>query len=476
MLCLYDDVPGVIGRVGTLFGEAGINIARHDRLAQPARRQGADGAHGRLGAVAGARRAIRGEGFDDARVIELGPVATRLARRGPRGSSRDRSRTAPGTSRRSGSAAVRDDALDVACSWPGASRNVVGSARTSSYSSRLAATRCVQLGSAHSQTNSVARPRSAPRSRRCARSRPGTALRSRALFESFTSSPFAVSSPGWKTHECVRGYGSAVERWPEPVARVAAVLQSAAWTRGSRSSRKGRRPRARRQRPSAASRAQIVKSLVFIATAARRSRSFPATGGPTRRRSPPAPAPRHARVARPEEVVAATGFEPGGVAPFPAAGRLAGLIAAELLAHEQRLDRRRLRAPHGRARAARPRAAHASASRGSDIGPTWGYSSRPGTIRRSAPRLKGRAADAGDEEDLDERRAGRLGRRDGPRRHARPALRLWRLRRHPRLRDRARHVRLPPDRSPRAAAPLGAAPLPGASRTRSRSCGPRPGT
>src|SRR5213076_2815808 len=27
VLCLYDDVPGVIGRVGTLFGEAGVNIA-----------------------------------------------------------------------------------------------------------------------------------------------------------------------------------------------------------------------------------------------------------------------------------------------------------------------------------------------------------------------------------------------------------------------------------------------------------------
>ena len=25
--CCYDDVPGVIGRVGTLFGEAGVNIA-----------------------------------------------------------------------------------------------------------------------------------------------------------------------------------------------------------------------------------------------------------------------------------------------------------------------------------------------------------------------------------------------------------------------------------------------------------------
>ena len=26
-LLLYDDVPGVIGRVGMLFGEAGVNIA-----------------------------------------------------------------------------------------------------------------------------------------------------------------------------------------------------------------------------------------------------------------------------------------------------------------------------------------------------------------------------------------------------------------------------------------------------------------
>ena len=27
VLFVYDDVPGVIGRIGTLFGEAGINIA-----------------------------------------------------------------------------------------------------------------------------------------------------------------------------------------------------------------------------------------------------------------------------------------------------------------------------------------------------------------------------------------------------------------------------------------------------------------
>ena len=40
----YDDVPGVIGRVGTLFGEAGVNIANMAVSRTPPRRQGADGA------------------------------------------------------------------------------------------------------------------------------------------------------------------------------------------------------------------------------------------------------------------------------------------------------------------------------------------------------------------------------------------------------------------------------------------------
>ena len=43
VLCRYDDVPGVIGRVGTLFGEAGVNIANMT-VSRTARRQGADGA------------------------------------------------------------------------------------------------------------------------------------------------------------------------------------------------------------------------------------------------------------------------------------------------------------------------------------------------------------------------------------------------------------------------------------------------
>ena len=44
---------------------------------------------------------------------------------------------------------------------------------------------------------------------------------------------------------------------------------------------------------------------------------------------------RAARVARPDEVLAATGFEPGGVAPFPAPGVSQVLMATELLAHER---------------------------------------------------------------------------------------------------------------------------------------------
>ena len=71
VLCLYDDVPGVIGRVGTLFGEAGVNIA------------GMTVSRGTRGGKALMALTIdslpppelvtrlHGEGYDDAHVIEL---------------------------------------------------------------------------------------------------------------------------------------------------------------------------------------------------------------------------------------------------------------------------------------------------------------------------------------------------------------------------------------------------------------------
>jgi D-3-phosphoglycerate dehydrogenase len=75
VLFRYDDVPGVIGRVGTLFGEAGVNIAN---MTVSRTRRG-----GKALMVLTVDQQpppdlverVRAEGFDDARVIELGPVA-----------------------------------------------------------------------------------------------------------------------------------------------------------------------------------------------------------------------------------------------------------------------------------------------------------------------------------------------------------------------------------------------------------------
>ncbi len=67
----YDDVPGVIGRVGTLFGEAGVNIAN---MAVSRTRRGGKA----LMALSldtepppEVVESVRAQGFDDARVISL---------------------------------------------------------------------------------------------------------------------------------------------------------------------------------------------------------------------------------------------------------------------------------------------------------------------------------------------------------------------------------------------------------------------
>jgi D-3-phosphoglycerate dehydrogenase len=75
VLLRYDDVPGVVGRVGTLFGDAGVNIAN---MTVSRTRRG-DKALMVLTVdteppVEVVER-IRGAGFDDARVLGLGPVA-----------------------------------------------------------------------------------------------------------------------------------------------------------------------------------------------------------------------------------------------------------------------------------------------------------------------------------------------------------------------------------------------------------------
>jgi D-3-phosphoglycerate dehydrogenase len=74
VLCRYDDVPGVIGRVGTMFGEAGINIA--GMTVSRSRQSGKALMALTVDSAPPPElvERLRGEGFDDARVLELGPV------------------------------------------------------------------------------------------------------------------------------------------------------------------------------------------------------------------------------------------------------------------------------------------------------------------------------------------------------------------------------------------------------------------
>jgi D-3-phosphoglycerate dehydrogenase len=68
----YDDVPGVIGRVGTLFGDAGVNIA--NMTVSRTRRGGKALMALSIDAPAPPElvERVRSEGFDDARFISLG--------------------------------------------------------------------------------------------------------------------------------------------------------------------------------------------------------------------------------------------------------------------------------------------------------------------------------------------------------------------------------------------------------------------
>jgi len=121
--------------------------------------------------------------------------------------------------------------------------------------------------------------------------------------------------------------------WPEPVERVAEVLRAAAVD--SRVEEfAGGTPTARAAAEAAGCElAQIVKSLVLVCDGAYVLALVPGD----RRADEDAIAAiletEHVRVATPDEVVHATGFEPGGVAPFPQRAITRTLIDRGLLGH-----------------------------------------------------------------------------------------------------------------------------------------------
>jgi len=130
-------------------------------------------------------------------------------------------------------------------------------------------------------------------------------------------------------------YGPLMERWPEPVARVAEVLKRSGVDSRVEEFPEGTPTASAAAKAVGASRAQIVKSLLFICDGRPTLALVPGDRRADETKVAAAAGARAARVARLDEVVAATGFEPGGVAPFPAPGVFQVLIARELLAHER---------------------------------------------------------------------------------------------------------------------------------------------
>ena len=145
--------------------------------------------------------------------------------------------------------------------------------------------------------------------------------------------------PGMQTADRSTGlrerYVACMERWPEPVARVAEVLKCSGVDARVEEFPEGTPTAGAAAKAVGSSRAQIVKSLVFVCDGRPMLALVPGDRRADENKVAAAAGTKYARVARPDEVLAATGFEPGGVAPFPAPGIAQVLIARELLVHER---------------------------------------------------------------------------------------------------------------------------------------------
>jgi prolyl-tRNA editing enzyme YbaK/EbsC (Cys-tRNA(Pro) deacylase) len=126
-----------------------------------------------------------------------------------------------------------------------------------------------------------------------------------------------------------------MERWPEPVERVAQVLRRSGVDARVEEFPEGTPTASAAAQAVGSARAQIVKSLLFVCDGRPTLALVPGDRRADEVKVAAAAGARSALVARAEEVLAATGFEPGGVAPFPAPGVAQVLIAEELLAHDR---------------------------------------------------------------------------------------------------------------------------------------------
>ena len=129
-------------------------------------------------------------------------------------------------------------------------------------------------------------------------------------------------------------YGGEVDTWPEPVERVAAVLRAAAVDARVEEFADETPSAGAAARAAGCKRSEIVKSLVFVCDQRPVLALVPGDKRVDAARLSAAAGAGYARVAKPEEVRSATGFEPGGVAPFPAPNVARVLMDRSLLRHE----------------------------------------------------------------------------------------------------------------------------------------------
>jgi prolyl-tRNA editing enzyme YbaK/EbsC (Cys-tRNA(Pro) deacylase) len=125
------------------------------------------------------------------------------------------------------------------------------------------------------------------------------------------------------------------ERWPEAVERVAAVLRDSGIDARVEEFRAGTPTASDAAKAVGASLNQIVKSLLFICDGRPTLALVPGDRRADEAKVAAVAGTKAARIAKPEEVLAVTGFGPGGVAPFPAPAVTQVLIQPELLGHEQ---------------------------------------------------------------------------------------------------------------------------------------------
>jgi prolyl-tRNA editing enzyme YbaK/EbsC (Cys-tRNA(Pro) deacylase) len=126
-----------------------------------------------------------------------------------------------------------------------------------------------------------------------------------------------------------------VSEWPEAVERVAAVLRVGAVDATVQEFAQGTPTAEAAARAIGCGLEQIVKSVVFVCNGEYVLALVPGDRRADERKVATEMGARQIRVATAEEVVEATGFEPGAVAPFPRREVVAALIERTLLQHPE---------------------------------------------------------------------------------------------------------------------------------------------